>query len=150
MAGSSSVSRRRVFLAAPAVVIRQLSEALPDMEVIGAATWDDAVKRLPDAKPHLVIVCYIFDEMRPYRFVQHVREKEYRRVPIFLVRAVTVPLGSTQEADLRKSYTDLGASAFLNFSDLANERGIDAALQEFRRVVLSLLPPAVEAAPGYK
>ena len=133
-------SPRRIFLAAPALVIRQLSEVLPDVEVVGAATWDDAVKRLPNSKPHLVIVCYIFDEMRPYRFIQHVRDTEYRRTPIFLVRAVTVPLGSTLEADLRKSYTELGVSAFLNFSDLANEQGLDAALQEFRRVAVSLLP----------
>ena len=42
---------------------------------------------------------------------------------------------------MRRSYTDLGVNAFLNFSDLANERGLDAALQEFRRVVDSLLAP---------
>jgi CheY-like chemotaxis protein len=134
---------RSVFLAAPAVVIRQLSEALPDdVDVVSAATWEDAVQRLQVAKPHLVIVCYIFDEMRPYRFIQHVRDTESRRTPIFLIRAVTVPLGSTQEADLRQSYTGLGVNEFLNFSDLANERGLDAALKEFRRVVLSLLPTA--------
>jgi CheY-like chemotaxis protein len=133
-------------MAAPAVVIRQLSAPLPDdVKVIGAATWEDAVKRLPEAAPHLVIVCYIFDEMRPYRFIRHVRSTEYGRAPIFLVRAVTVPLGATQEADLRRSYTELGVNAFLNFSDLANERGLDAALQEFRRVVVSLLTTGNES-----
>ena len=139
MADSTGM-RARIFLAAPAVVVRQLSAALPeDVDVISAATWEDAVHRLPDAAPHLVIVCYIFDEMRPYRFIQHVKTTKYQRAPIFLVRAVTVPLGSTLEADLRRSYTDLGVNAFLNFSDLANERGLDAALEEFRRVVFSLL-----------
>jgi CheY-like chemotaxis protein len=131
-----------MLLAAPAVVIRQLSAPLvDDVEVIGAATWDEAVQRFSDAAPHLVVVCYVFDEMRPYRFVRHVRGSKHGRVAIFLVRAVTVPLGSTQEADLRRSYTELGVNAFLNFSDLANERGLDVALQEFRRVAVSLLPP---------
>jgi hypothetical protein len=41
---------------------------------------------------------------------------------------------------------DLGVNAFLNFSDLANERGLDAALEEFRRVALSLLPKAADGA----
>jgi hypothetical protein len=135
----------RVLLAAPAVVIRQLSAALPDdIDIIGVGAWDDAVQRLPQANPHLVIVCYIFDEMRPYRFIQHVRATEFRAAPIFLIRAVSVPLGATQESDLRHSYTHLGVNAFLNFSDLANERGLDLALQEFRRVVLSLLPATDE------
>lgn len=137
----------RIFLAAPAVVVRQLSAALPkDVEVISAAIWDDAVQRLRDAAPQLIIVCYIFDEMRPYRFIQHVRDTEYQRAPIFLIRAVTVPLGTTLETDLRRSYVDLGVNAFLNFSDLANEHGLDAALHEFRRVVVSLLPTTGE--PG--
>jgi len=131
-----------VFIAAPAVVIRQLSAALHDgIDVIGAATWDDAIQKLPDSFPGLVIVCYVFDEIRPYRFIQHVRAGEYGQAPILLVRAVTLPLGATQESEMRRSYTDLGVNAFLNFSDLANERGLDAALQEFRRVVDSLLAP---------
>jgi CheY-like chemotaxis protein len=140
MAGSTPPAGPRILLAAPAVVIRQLSAALPKaVEVIGVATWKDAVQRLPDAAPDLIIVCYIFDEMRPYRFIQHVKETEHRRAPIFLVRAVSVPLGATNESNVRRSYTDLGVNAFLNFSDLANERGLDAALQEFRHVVDSLL-----------
>ena len=135
----------RILLAAPAVVIRQLSAALPtDVQIIGAGTWEHAVQRLPEVTPHLIIVCYVFDEMRPYRFIQHVRDNKYQRVPIFLIRAVSVPLGATLESDLRRSYVDLGVNAFLNFSDLANERGLDVALQEFRRVVISLLPPAGE------
>ena len=100
------------------------------------------MQRLPDRTPHLIVVCYIFDEMRPYRFVQHVRETKYRHTPIFLVRAVTVPLGSTHESELRRSYTDLGVNEFLNFSDLANERGLDAALQEFARLADLLLRTA--------
>ena len=133
--------RARVLLAAPAVVIRQLSMALPEnVDVTGVATWEEAVQRLHKATPHLIIVCYIFDEMRPYRFIQHVRDMEEQRVPVFLIRAVSVPLGATQEADVRRSYADFGVNAFLNFSDLASERSLDAALQEFRRVVVSLLP----------
>ena len=133
-------NRARVLIAAPALVIRQLGGALPpDVEVVGAATWEEATQCLQAAAPRLIVVCYIFDEMRPYRFIRHVRETKYRHTPIFLVRAVTVPLGSTNEAELRRSYTDLGVNEFMNFSDLANERGLDVALQEFVRVAASLV-----------
>jgi hypothetical protein len=126
----------RVLIAAPAVVIRQLRAALPeDADVTGAAIWEDAVRGLAEVTPQLIV-----DEVRPYRFIQHVRDTEDQRVPIFLIRAITIPLGATQEADVRRSYVELGVNAFLNFSDLANEKGLDAALEEFRRVALSLLP----------
>jgi len=141
MSGLTHTRSPRIFMAAPAIVMRQLRAALhEECQVIGAATWEDAVRRVSDAAPHLVMVCYIFDEMRPYRFIQHVKGTPYRDAPILLIRAVTVPLGATLESDLRRSYKDLGVDEFLNFSDLANERGLDAALQEFRRVVVSMLP----------
>jgi PleD family two-component response regulator len=122
-------------------VIRQLAAALSaDVDVMGAGTWEDAVERLSAAAPDLIVLCYVFDEMRPYRFVQHVRGSERRRTPILLIRAVTVPLGATLESDLRRSYSELGVNDFLNFSDLANEHGLDHALGTFAQVVNSLLP----------
>jgi PleD family two-component response regulator len=69
----------RVLVAAPAVVIRQLRAALPeDAEVTGAATWDDAVRGLTEVTPQLIIVCYVFDEVRPYRFIQ---TRQGHRIP---------------------------------------------------------------------
>src|SRR5688572_13528561 len=53
----------RVLIAGPAIVFRQLSAALPeDAEVIGATTWEDAVRLLSETVPHLIVVCYVFDE----------------------------------------------------------------------------------------
>src|SRR5688572_2504805 len=135
-----SPHRARIPVAAPAIVIRQLGTALPaDVDVIGAATWEDAVQRLSEAPPQLIVVCYIFDEMRPYRYITHVRSSASKRAPIILIRAVTVPLGATLESEVRRSYTALGVNAFLNFSDLANEHGLDHALQEFAQLVASFL-----------
>ena len=130
----------RVLIAAPALVIRQLRAALPaELEVVSAATREDAVKRLSEQAMDLVVVCYIFDEMRPYALIQDVRASEQHRTPIILIRAVTTPWGATDEADVRRSYEDLGVDAFLNFSNVANERGLDAALQEFSLLAVSLL-----------
>ena len=142
MAPSPGTRPQRVLIAGPALVIRQLSAVLPQgAEVVGAAIWEDAVQRLSEIDPDLIVVCYVFDELRPYRFIQHVRS-ESRRIPIMLVRAVTVPWGATQESDVRRSYEEMGVDAFLNFSDIANTAGLDAALHEFRRVVVSLLATA--------
>src|SRR5688500_1707281 len=141
-------TRARVLIAAPALVIRQLSAVLPaEVEVISAATRKDAVQRLSENAAHLIIVCYIFDEMRPYGLIQHVRSIEPRRTPIILIRAVTTPWGATHESDVRRSYEDLGVDAFLNFSDIANSLGLDVALKEFSRVADALLAGALAVEP---
>ncbi len=134
-------SRPRVLIAAPALVIRQLGRVLPtdEIEVLGAATWEDAAKQLAE-RPDVIVICYVFDEMRPYRFIHSITESdEARGTPILLVRAVSVPLGDTPEADLRHSYAGIGVSEFLNFSDEANQYGLDAALDRFKGVVMRLL-----------
>jgi hypothetical protein len=38
-------------------------------------------------------------------------------VPIMLVRALPVPLGKTQEAEIRDSYEKLGVDEFMNLYD---------------------------------
>ena len=93
-------------------MIRQLSGALPtDVEVIGAGTWDDAVQRLSEVSPHLIVVCYVFDEMRPYRFIQHVRDTESRRVPIFLIRAVSLTATYSPGTTIATSIPEEGKAA---------------------------------------
>jgi CheY-like chemotaxis protein len=78
------------------------------IEVIGAETWEQAVERLRDADPDLVIVCYVFDEMRPFRLLHYLRHEKRGHVATILVRAVPVSLGTTQEAEIRESYRILG------------------------------------------
>ena len=132
--------RARVLIAAPEVVIRQLGAAVMEhVDVAGAPTWERALECLSEPPLHLVVICYVFDELRPYRLIQHVRDSAQREVPIILVRAVSVPLGETRETDLRKGYSELGANLFLNFSDYADRHGLDAALQEFQRSVHAML-----------
>ena len=57
-----------------------------------------------------------------------------------LVRALPVPLGRTQEAEIRESYRTLGVDEFFNWHGLERRHGRSTGLQKFRDSVLSQLP----------
>jgi CheY-like chemotaxis protein len=137
-----TIQRPRLLIAAPSSVIRELSFALGDaVEVIGADTWDQALERLGDPLPSLIVVCYAFDQMRPFRLVHHLRAKQDgRRLPIILVRALPVPLGRTQEVEIRQSYQNLGVDEFVNLYDTRQQAGTAAAFERFRDLVFARLP----------
>jgi hypothetical protein len=86
--------------------------------------------------------------MHPFRLLQHVEEA--KQVPTILVRALPVPLGKTQEVQIRESYKTLGVDEFFNLYDEGNRAGREAALEAFRQAVVSRLPyrPASEQPAG--
>jgi PleD family two-component response regulator len=134
--------RPRILIAAPATVSRQLRGAFTDeVEVVGEETWQEAVTCLHDADPDLIIICYVFDEMRPFRLLRYARhEWKHVHVPTILVRALPVPLGKSQEHEIRESYKALGVDDFFNLRDETLRHGKEAALQRLRDCVLSRLP----------
>jgi hypothetical protein len=139
--------RNRLFIAAPAPVIRQLGGALAadDIEIIGCETWDDAVSRLEEKDADVLVICYAFDEMRPFRLLQYLRQERPRsHVPTVLVRALPVPLGKTQEEQIRESYQNLGVDQFYNLYDEKLREGTEPALRNFRNRVLATLRRAPE------
>jgi hypothetical protein len=129
-------------IAAPAAVIKELGSALADeVERIGVETFDDAVATAKERKPNVLIVCYAFDELRPFRLLQHLRqEARAAHVPTMLVRALPIPIGEAEEARIREAYTTLGVDQFFNLSDEARRTDRAAALQKFRDAVRALLP----------
>jgi PleD family two-component response regulator len=130
-----------VLIAAPLDVVRELGAALGDgVKVVGATTFDDALACLKD-KPNVIVVCYVFDELRPYRLIQHVRsELEDVAIPIVLVRALPVRFGS-EESAVKDSYLAMGVNQFLNVWTETQRHGRPAALQQFSNCVFSFLPP---------
>ena len=88
----------RILIAAPGPVIKELASVLADeAHIVGGQTFEDAVGRLHEFAPDLIIVCYVFDEVRPFRLLQYARNVRPAHVPTILVRALPVPLGKTQE-----------------------------------------------------
>jgi PleD family two-component response regulator len=132
----------RILIAAPGPVIKELSSVLADeARPVGGETLDEAVRKLQELEPDLIIVCYAFDEVRPFRLLHYLRHELRRRhVPTILVRALPVPLGKTQEAEIRESYKSLGVDEFFNLQDEKVRQGTEEALRRFRDAVVSRLP----------
>jgi PleD family two-component response regulator len=132
----------RILIAAPGPVIKELSSVLADeARPVGGETLDEAVRKLQELEPDLIIVCYAFDEVRPFRLLHYLRHELHRRhVPTILVRALPVPLGKTQEAEIRESYKSLGVDEFFNLQDEKLRQGTEEALRRFRDAVVSRLP----------
>jgi CheY-like chemotaxis protein len=129
-------------IAAPAAVIKELGSVLADdVARIGVETFDDAVATVKEGRPDVLIVCYAFDEVRPFRLLQHLRqESRGGHVPTMLVRALPIPIGEAEEARIREAYTTLGVDQFFNLNDEARRTDRAAALQKFRGAVRALLP----------
>jgi hypothetical protein len=133
-----SASEAAVLIAAPLPVVSKLKAALPDdVQVMAAETYDDALGHLRERRVDLLIVCYIFDDVRPYRLLNHLQALG-ERPPAMLVRALPVPLREKEE-DVRAAYAPLGVREFQNFSDQEKREGTKAALAQFGRIVLGLL-----------
>ena len=88
----------------------------------------------------LILVCYVFDDLRPYRFVRRIRsESANPHTPLILVRALPVPLGESQEWEIRQSYKSIGVNDFVNYSQLVHDKGSEQADQALRESVSKFL-----------
>ena len=140
----------RVLVAARGVATRELRAVLEDsVEVIEAGTLEEAVSRYQQEDPDLVVLGYHFDELRPYRFVRHVREDRRRPGrPIVLVQVLPLHFGRTEEAQIGEAYHALGVDEFLDLSAEAERAGPTAARARLRHAVLKRLPAARRSADG--
>jgi hypothetical protein len=132
----------RALIAAPVRVVRELGSALEaEFDVAGGETFEEVEARLHEKRPAVLIVCYAFDEVRPFRFLNYLRE-EWRsgHIPTMLVRALPIPIGETEEAQIRESYKSLGVDVFFNLHDEARRSNRSAALEKFRDAVRQLRP----------
>ena len=131
----------RVLAAHTGAVVRQLRAALgAEVHVITARTLDEAVRSLHAEEPHLIVVGYHFDELRPFRFIQYAREHlAGSHVPIVLVRALPMHLGATTESQLREAYHTLGVDLVLNLFDDTQRDGYAATVDRLRRLLRGLL-----------
>ncbi len=132
-------NRPCVLIAGPACC-KPLLRALEDVRVLRCETLEQAVERIGQEDPHLIIVCYLFDQLRPFRLIHHVRV-DLRRpdLPILLVQAVDSHLGDTEVKQMSDAYASIGIDDFVNFSDEIEAYGEDKALQRFRKSVISRL-----------
>jgi response regulator RpfG family c-di-GMP phosphodiesterase len=133
-----SASPSVVLIAAPSAVVSKLKGGLDErVEVIAAETYDDAVACVGERHVDLLVVCYVFDNVRPYRLLNQLQD--LNKLPVsMLVRALPIPLRE-EEQEVRRAYASLGVSEFQNFSDQERSHGVQAALTRFRSLVFGLL-----------
>jgi hypothetical protein len=135
-------SRPRVLIAGPAeVCCKGLLLALEDdVQILPCETLDQAVERIRREDPHFIVVCTLFDEMRPFRLIHHVRsELDKPDLPIMLVQIVEAHLGSTLVKQMSDAYGSIGANGFIDLREEAEAYGAERALQRFRASVISRL-----------
>jgi PleD family two-component response regulator len=131
----------RTLIAAPNGVVQTLAHALQELgvEVRAGVTPHGAASHL-DAELDLILVCYVFDDLHPYRFVNRIRnDSPHKETPLILVRALPVPLGESQEAEIRRSYKSIGVNEFVNYSQLAHDNGPAHAGRVLRECVSQLV-----------
>jgi CheY-like chemotaxis protein len=131
----------RTLIAAPQAVVQTLGEALRELavEVYPGTTSAEAGAHLA-GELDLILVCYVFDDVRPYRLINHIRnESPHAQTPLILIRALPVPLGDTQEWEIRQAYKSIGVDEFLNYSQLLQEKGTAEANHALRACVSGLL-----------
>ena len=131
----------QVLIAAPAAVVQTLGQALRDLgvDVRGATTTPEAERQLEQTLD-LILVCYVFDDLRPYHFISRIRhEGANTETPIVLVRALPVPLGESQEWEISQAYKSIGVDEFCNYSEMVHDQGTEAANESLRRCVSKVL-----------
>ena len=131
----------KVLIAAPAVVVQTLGVALRDLgvEVYGCTTPAEGEEQL-QRRFDLILVCYVFDDVRPYHFIGRIRhESENVQTPIVLVRALPVPLGKSQEWEIATAYKSIGVDEFCNYSQILHENGSEQANDALRQCVSKVL-----------
>ena len=131
----------RTLIAAPPGVVETLGNALRELavEVYPGINTAEAGAHL-ERDLDLILVCYVFDDVRPYRFINRIRnESSHVRTPLILVRALPVPLGESQEWEIRQAYKSIGVDEFINYSQLSHQNGAAHADRALREGVSKLL-----------
>jgi len=130
--------RPTILVAAPATVFNKLRSVLADRaDLISATDFEQAAQRLRSGGIDLLVLCYVFDDVRPYRILNYLHEDQVPSVKTILVRALPVPLRES-EREIEDAYQQLGVAEFVNLSDQERAHG-HAAVERLGERLLSLL-----------
>jgi hypothetical protein len=137
-----------ILVAATSLAMRAIEHALgTGVALMRARTLDEALKLIAEAAPNLVIVGYHFEQARA---LLHYLQEQFRsqKVPVILVRVLTLPLGQRNESDIRAAYKPLGVDDFVSLFDDEQRLGAEGAVERFRSVVLGRLNFASQSWAG--
>ena len=129
----------RILIAATSLVMRAIEQSLgTGAAFLRAATLDDALKLIEKESPQLVIIGYHFEQARA--LILHLQEQlRGRKLPIILVRVLSLPLAERNEKDIRAAYQPLGVDEFISLYDDELRLGTSGAVDRLRNAVFSRL-----------
>ena len=106
-----------VLLADTPAGLRELAPVIDGAaRVLTAETYEQAMQRCMDDRPDAVLVGYHFDEVRPYRLIQELKEQACAKgIPVILVRALALASSGDESDEIRAGYRELGADDFIDF-----------------------------------
>ncbi len=132
--------RRNVLLADLPQVIAEFADALtPLIQVTPAATFAEAASQLQASAVDAAIVGYHFDNHRPYRLLDYIRNESRKPyLPLLVVRALPFE-DAALSGDPRGEALRAGADGFLDLHALKQRRGRLEAGSVLRDYVLRML-----------
>jgi len=131
----------------PRVLLADTPQALPlvtrllgdEFAVSLASTWDEALRSLQSDEPQVAIIGYHFDDVRPYRLLQTIRDEgDASRVAVILVRALPVLPHEADEKQIEESYRQLGVDAYLVLDKSARGQHFSEVSKRLRAAVRQL------------
>ncbi len=132
-----------------ASLVRKLLD--PGFETACATSWADAVRSLEEKRPEIVLLGYHFDETRPYRFLQHLRNDPLtRHIPVLIVRGVAVQQGPYMDEEIRESYKDLGADAYVAIDKSAADATASSDRERLDTIVRKLMQNSSASRDAYE
>ena len=131
------MDRPRLLIAASPGGAREIVAALRDqVQFVLVTTFEEASAALNASEFGLIVVGYYFDDAKPFRFIGQARSL-YAATPIWLVRALPLPLGESSETDIRRAYSNLGVTRFFNFH--SDQASAEERREAFRQSVVERL-----------
>jgi hypothetical protein len=127
----------RILIAASSLAMRAIEQSLgAGAALLRAATLEEALKLIEKEAPQLIIVGYHFEQ--PRALLGHLQEQlRARKLPVILVRVLSLPLAEGNEDDIRAAYRPLGVDEFVSLYDDEQRLGPEGAVARLRRAVFS-------------
>lgn len=124
-----------------APLVRKLLDT--GFETTCATSWAEAVRSLEEKRPEIALLGYHFDETRPYRFIQHLRNDPLtKHIPVLLVRGTGVQQGPYVDEEIGESYKDLGANGYVAIDKSAACASASTESDRLVRIVRELMQNA--------
>jgi hypothetical protein len=133
-------AKPQVLAAFPPPALAKVAEILgAHVELVAVSSMAQACERLANQRDLALVLCGVhFDDSRMYDLLRYVR-LEFPQLPFVCCRIVEAELAKISRESIRIAAASLGASAFVDYPELAASLGPERAAQEVRALLFGQL-----------